>query len=60
MFQARRWIQHEGERVAVAAERLGYESEASFSRAFKRIMGLPPSAVRPGSRHWTATAGSAR
>lgn len=49
MFQARRWIQHEGVRVTVAAERLGYESEASFSRAFKRIMGLPPSAVRKGS-----------
>lgn len=46
MFQARRWIQQEGMRVAVAAERLGYDSEASFSRAFKRIMGMPPSAVR--------------
>lgn len=46
MFQARRWIQHEGMRVAVAAERLGYDSEASFSRAFKRIMGMSPSAVR--------------
>jgi AraC-like DNA-binding protein len=50
MFQARRWIQHDGVRVTVVAERLGYESEASFSRAFKRIMGLPPSAVRDGSR----------
>jgi AraC-like DNA-binding protein len=49
MFQARRWIQQEGVRVTVAAERLGYESEASFSRAFKRIMGMPPSAVRAGS-----------
>lgn len=49
MFQARRWIQHEGVRVTVAAARLGYESEASFSRAFKRIMGLPPSAVRRGA-----------
>ncbi len=46
MFQARRWIQHEGMRVTVAADRLGYDSEASFSRAFKRIMGMPPSAVR--------------
>jgi AraC-like DNA-binding protein len=46
MFQARRWIQLEGMRVTVAAERLGYDSEASFSRAFKRIMGMPPSAVR--------------
>lgn len=49
MFQARRWIHQEGMRVTVAAERLGYESEASFSRAFKRIMGMPPSAVRAGS-----------
>ena len=49
MFQARRWIQQEGVRVTVAADRLGYESEASFSRAFKRIMGMPPSAVRAGS-----------
>lgn len=49
MFQARRWLQHEGVRVTVAAERLGYDSEASFSRAFKRIMGMPPSAVRAGS-----------
>ncbi|HET6435581.1 MAG TPA: AraC family transcriptional regulator [Xanthomonadaceae bacterium] len=46
MFQARRWMQQDGMRVTVAAERLGYESEASFSRAFKRIVGLPPSAVR--------------
>lgn len=56
MFQARRWIQHEGMRVTVAAERLGYESEASFSRAFKRIMGLPPSAVR-GALDRTGTTG---
>lgn len=46
MFQARRWIQHEGMRVTVAADRLGYDSEASFSRAFKRIMGTSPSSVR--------------
>jgi len=46
MFQARRWIEHEGMRITVAAGRLGYDSEAAFSRAFKRIIGLPPSAVR--------------
>lgn len=46
MFQARHWIAHEGMRIAVAAHRLGYDSEASFSRAFKRIVGQAPSAVR--------------
>jgi AraC-like DNA-binding protein len=46
MFQARRWIGQEGMRISVAAERLGYDSEASFSRAFKRVIGHPPSAAR--------------
>jgi len=46
MSQARRWIARDGMRVAVAASRLGYESEASFSRAYKRIIGHPPSASR--------------
>ena len=31
--------------VAVVAERVGYESEAAFSRAFKKMVGTPPS-------HW--------
>jgi AraC-like DNA-binding protein len=46
MFQARRWIAEDGMRISVAADRLGYDSEASFSRAFKRIIGHPPSAAR--------------
>jgi AraC-like DNA-binding protein len=50
MFQARRWIEREGLRISVAASRLGYESEASFSRAFKRILGHPPSAARALAR----------
>jgi len=49
MFQARQWIANGGMRIAMAADRLGYDSEASFSRAFKRIIGHPPSASR-GSR----------
>ncbi|NQE50088.1 AraC family transcriptional regulator [Herbaspirillum rubrisubalbicans] len=48
MFQARHWIARDGLRVAVVANRLGYDSEASFSRAFKRIIGHPPSAARLG------------
>jgi AraC-like DNA-binding protein len=46
MAQARRWIANDGMRVAVAADRLGYDSEASFSRAFKRVVGHSPSAAR--------------
>jgi AraC-like DNA-binding protein len=45
MHQARQWLR-DGERVAVVAERLGYDAEASFSRAFKRIIGTPPSHFR--------------
>ncbi len=32
--------------VARVAERVGYESEAAFSKAFKRYVGLPPSRFR--------------
>ena len=46
MFQARQWIGQEGRRIPVVANRLGYDSEASFSRAFQRVIGHPPSAAR--------------
>jgi AraC-like DNA-binding protein len=39
--------------IAQIAEQLGYESDASFSRAFRRIMGEPPSAVRRNARNGT-------
>ena len=45
MHQARLWLR-EGMRVTLAAEKLGYDSEASFSRAFKRVIGAPPSQFR--------------
>jgi AraC-like DNA-binding protein len=32
--------------VAAIALDVGYESEAAFSRAFKRLVGLPPAAWR--------------
>ena len=32
--------------VGELARRLGYRSEAAFARAFKRIVGMPPGAVR--------------
>ena len=32
--------------IGELADRLGYQSEAAFSRAFKRVMGMPPGAIR--------------
>jgi AraC-like DNA-binding protein len=32
--------------VATISAEIGYESEAAFSRAFKKMMGVPPSAWR--------------
>jgi AraC-like DNA-binding protein len=49
MQQARSWLSRDRMRVAEAAARLGYESEASFSRAFRRIVGVPPSSLRSRS-----------
>jgi AraC-like DNA-binding protein len=46
MHVARRWLRTERLSVAEVAARLGYESEGAFSRAFKRVVGVPPSALR--------------
>jgi AraC-like DNA-binding protein len=39
-------LQSDGIPVAALAERFGYESEAAFSRAFKRVIGQSPGACR--------------
>lgn len=41
--------------IADIAAQLGYESDASFSRTFKRIMGEPPSATRLKARRLSAS-----
>ncbi|WP_338722899.1 AraC family transcriptional regulator [Devosia sp. XK-2] len=46
MQLAQEWLAQHGMAVADVADRLGYESEASFSRAFKRITNHSPGAVR--------------
>ena len=48
MHQARHWIVRDNARISDVSQRLGYKSEASasFSRAFKRVMGVPPSHYR--------------
>jgi len=46
MQVARDWLHQDGATVATIANRLGYQSEAAFSRAFKRVVGISPGAVR--------------
>ena len=46
MQLAASWLRDRKLTVAETAARLGYDSEASFSRAFKRDVGVPPSTVR--------------
>lgn len=52
MRLATQWIEHERQPIDVIAQRLGYASQAAFSRAFKRITGQSPGMVRQagGSR----------
>lgn len=46
MHLATRWLASERLSVGEVAARLGYDSEPAFSRAFKRIVGKPPSDMR--------------
>lgn len=43
---ARNWLRETDHSLAEIAEQLGYESEASFSRAFKKATGQTPGSVR--------------
>jgi AraC-like DNA-binding protein len=43
-------LQDEGATVGELAHRLGYRSEAAFARAFKRVIGTAPGAVRRDGR----------
>lgn len=53
MHLADDWLRGNDITVSTVAARLGYHSEAAFSRAFKRINGTPPAAAR--KRTETAT-----
>jgi AraC-like DNA-binding protein len=50
MHVATTWLREEEATVAELASRLGYQSEAAFSRAFKRVVGASPGSVRRRSR----------
>jgi len=46
MHLALDWLKEDRATIAELADRLGYQSEAAFSRAFKRIIGHSPGAIR--------------
>ncbi|OCC06129.1 AraC family transcriptional regulator [Labrys sp. WJW] len=46
MRLAAEWIGRDRMSIDTAAQRLGYASQAAFSRAFKRVTGRPPGALR--------------
>lgn len=46
MFMAAELLQSTGQRIAEIALAVGYESESSFSAAFKKVMGAPPRAYK--------------
>jgi len=46
MHIALTWLKEKDLPLSAMAEQLGYQSEASFSRAFKRYVGISPGAVR--------------
>jgi AraC-like DNA-binding protein len=48
MHVAQDALETEGATVGELADRLGYRSEAAFARAFKRVVGMAPGAVRRG------------
>ncbi len=50
MSLAADWLAHEQVLVREAALRLGYPDQYQFSRAFKRVFGIPPAEFRRGHR----------
>ena len=50
MQLARRELRDTSDSLARIAERVGYQSEPAFNRAFKRVVGTPPGAVRRQNR----------
>ena len=50
MQLARAQLLETADPLAVLADRLGYQSEAAFSRAFKRVFGVSPGSIRKPGR----------
>lgn len=58
MRLATQWIGRDRMPIDVAAERLGYASQAAFSRAYKRLRGQPPGAARTAGPESAGAGGS--
>lgn len=56
MNTALMWLKTDDTSLADMAHRLGYDSEAAFSRAFKRYIGVSPGAARRGGQRAAADA----
>lgn len=58
MQKAVQLLQQRDKKLVVVAQSVGYESDAAFSKAFKRVVGLTPGEYRRNSlaRHQQATA----
>lgn len=56
MQLAKRLLRDSGQNIAEIAAQVGYESEAAFNRAFRRLVGKPPAAWRDGGRRRGARA----
>jgi AraC-like DNA-binding protein len=50
MQLAKRLLRESGQSVAEIAAAVGYESEAAFNRAFRRLVGKPPATWRDGDK----------
>lgn len=50
MLLARAQLLETSDSLSVIADHLGYQSEAAFCRAFKRVFGVPPGSVRHTAR----------
>ncbi|MCP8881944.1 AraC family transcriptional regulator [Devosia sp. XJ19-1] len=55
MQLAARRLETPGISVAQVGAEIGYESEAAFNRAFKKIVGIPPGSWRRGRSHEAGT-----
>jgi AraC-like DNA-binding protein len=56
MQLAKRLLREGGQGIAAIAAEVGYESEAAFNRAFRRLVGQPPATWRDGGRARTPRA----